>query len=362
MQTGKTNEETTAKIMLENILESSTEYSIIGTNSEGIVLVWNQGAMNNYGFHADEMVNKQNISVLYTPEDITSGRVQRFLDKAYQYGKVEGTFEGVRKNKSRFTALINLGLRRDENGVPVGYILISKDITSARLMEEQLIRSNQELEKFAYIASHDLQEPLRSISNFSTLLTQKLEAQPDNKAHEYLTYINGGAKRMSTLIFDLLEYSRIGKDTSKVQIDCNKMVHDIITGMSASIKECEAEIHVAKLPVLSGFIYLESVFQNLISNAIKFRKAEIHPIITISAIDKGKEFLFEIKDNGIGIEKEYYEKIFIIFQRLHTRREYEGTGIGLSQCKKIIELHGGAIWLESELGKGSTFKFTIPKI
>ena len=273
----------------------------------------------------------------------------------------------TRKNGETFYAILSYDLIKIDNKTFT--ITSYQDVSEQKKAENKIVayskeleRKNKEIEQFAYIASHDLQEPLRSISNFSTLLTQKLEAQPDNKAHEYLTYINGGAKRMSTLIFDLLEYSRIGKDTSKVQIDCNKMVHDIITGMSASIKECEAEIHVAKLPVLSGFIYLESVFQNLISNAIKFRKAEIHPIITISAIDKGKEFLFEIKDNGIGIEKEYYEKIFIIFQRLHTRREYEGTGIGLSQCKKIIELHGGAIWLESELGKGSTFKFTIPKI
>ncbi len=167
---------------------------------------------------------------------------------------------------------------------------------------------------------------------------------------------------MSQLIFDLLEYSQIGKDISKLQIDCNKLVHDILSGMPASIQESDAEIHVGELPVVSGFIYLGSVFQNLISNAIKFRKAGTNPVITISATDAGKEFLFEIKDNGIGIEKEYYERIFLIFQRLHTRHEYEGTGIGLSQCKKIIELHGGKIWLESEHGKGSTFKFTIPKM
>ena len=273
----------------------------------------------------------------------------------------------TRKNGETFYAILSYDLIKIDNKTFT--ITSYQDISEKKKAENEIIaysteleRKNKEIEQFAYVSSHDLQEPLRSISNFSTLLTQRLEAHPDKQAREYVAYINGGVNRMSTLIFDLLEYSRIGKDTIKLQIDCNKMVNDVLTSMSVSVKECEAEIHVTKLPVLSGFIYLESVFQNLISNAIKFRKAGTHPIITISATDKGKEFLFEVKDNGIGIEKEYYERIFIIFQRLHTRREYEGTGIGLSQCKKIIELHGGQIWLESNLGKGSIFKFTIPKI
>ncbi|HTB30618.1 MAG TPA: CHASE3 domain-containing protein [Bacteroidia bacterium] len=220
---------------------------------------------------------------------------------------------------------------------------------------------NKELEQFAYIASHDLQEPLRSVSNFSTLLLQKLEQDPDKEVHKYLNFVIGGAQRMSRLIFDLLEYSRIGKGMAKIQLDCNELLREVLTDMSASIKESGAVIHTEKLPVVNGFIYLKLLFQNLISNAIKFRKAGSYPIINISATDRGNEFVFSIKDNGIGIEKPYYDRIFIIFQRLHTREEYEGTGIGLSQCKKIIELHGGEIWVESELGKGSTFNFTIPK-
>lgn len=224
-----------------------------------------------------------------------------------------------------------------------------------------LFSANKELEQFAYIASHDLQEPLRTISNFSMLLTQKIESQSDTEASKYINYITKGAQRMSQLIFDLLEYSRIGKNTSKIPIDCNKLVSEVLTDMSASIKESHAEIHTGKLPDVNGFISIKSVFQNLISNAIKFRKEGVHPVVTISATDKGKEYLFTIKDNGIGIEKIYHDRIFLIFQRLHTRSEYAGTGIGLAYCRKTIELHGGKIWVESELAKGSTFNFTIPK-
>jgi light-regulated signal transduction histidine kinase (bacteriophytochrome) len=192
-------------------------------------------------------------------------------------------------------------------------------------------------------------------------LSTKLADHPDKKMQDYLSYVMGGATRMSNLIFDLLEYSRIGKDESKSVIDCDKLVHEVLTDMVADIKENNAEIHASKLPLVNGYPYLKSLFQNLLSNAIKFHKAGTHPVIQISAIDKGSEFQFTIKDNGIGIEKIYYERIFIIFQRLHSRAEYEGTGIGLSQCKKIVELHGGKIWVESEPGKGSTFIFTIPK-
>ncbi|MBA3985967.1 MAG: GHKL domain-containing protein [Flavobacteriales bacterium] len=166
---------------------------------------------------------------------------------------------------------------------------------------------------------------------------------------------------MSALIKDLLEYSRIGKDIAISEIDCDKILHEVLKDFALSIKENGAEIHSDKLPVLNGYVHLKSVFQNLLSNAIKYKKDGMDPLINITVQDKEKEWLFAIKDNGIGIEKKYYHKLFVIFQRLHTRAEYPGTGIGLANCKKVIELHGGKIWVESELGKGSAFYFTIPK-
>lgn len=255
----------------------------------------------------------------------------------------------------------------NDEGKIIRMIGTAQDVTERKMAEKklnqytiELERKNKEIEQFAYAASHDLQEPLRSISNFSKLLAKKLEQNPSQEINEYMSLISGGANRMSKLIFDLLEYSRIGKDMAMRVTDCDKLVREILIDLTAIIKESGAEIHIEKLPMINCY-NLKSVFQNLIINAIKFKKAGIPPVITISASDTGKEFLFAIEDNGIGIEKEYYSRIFIIFQRLHTRFEYAGTGIGLSLCKKIIELHGGEIGVESEFGKGSTFYFTIPK-
>ena len=231
-----------------------------------------------------------------------------------------------------------------------------------REYNSELKRKNAEIEQFAYIASHDLQQPLRSISNFTQLLDKKISATTDAEAREYMKLIAGGSQRMSTLIYDILEYSRIGKDSQKSTIDCNDLVRDILFDMNAIIQETNAEIHIGKLPVVVGYSYLKSLFQNLLSNALKFKKENVRPVINITARDTGPDHLFTIADNGIGIEEPYKERIFIIFQRLHSRKEYPGTGIGLSICKKIVDLHGGKIWVDSEPGKGSSFNFTIPKL
>lgn len=225
----------------------------------------------------------------------------------------------------------------------------------------ELERKNREIEQFAFVASHDLQQPLRSISNFTGLLEQKLAENADGDTSLYMSFIKDAALRMSVLISDLLEYSRVGKDTKKEKIDCNVVVKDIISDMNAIISETGAQINVGVLPVVTGYIYLKSVFRNLLSNAVKFTQKDKTPVVNITAKDLGKEYVFTIQDNGIGIETAYMEKIFVIFQRLHSRADYPGTGIGLSICKKIVELHGGNIWVESEPGKGSSFHFTISK-
>jgi len=166
---------------------------------------------------------------------------------------------------------------------------------------------------------------------------------------------------MSTLINDLLEYSRAGKEMERVKINCNQMVGEVLHELSAVIKESGATVTIGVLPTLYGYASLKSVFGNLIGNAVKYTKKNDPPVVSVTCKDQGKEYLFAIKDNGIGIEAKYAERIFVIFQRLHTRNEYAGTGIGLSICKKIVELHGGKISVSSEPGEGSTFNFTIPK-
>lgn len=227
---------------------------------------------------------------------------------------------------------------------------------------------NKELEQFAYIASHDLQEPLNTISSFIGMLEEDYGKNFDDVGKESMTYIKDASIRMKKLIDALLEYSRLGRSRDYQNVDCNLILTELKNDLRNTLQKTKAQITIEKLPVIKGSeIELRLLFQNLISNGIKFRAPNTIPIINISSaqindpenLSKGV-WQFRIKDNGIGIPKEHQERIFAIFQRLHSREEYEGTGIGLAHCKKIVEAHGGKIWLESKQGSGSTFYFTIP--
>lgn len=230
------------------------------------------------------------------------------------------------------------------------------------MQNKALERKNKELEQFAYVASHDLQEPLRTISSFVELFQKQYKGKLDEKADKYMEYIVQASSRMRVFITDLLEYSRIGSRQELKEIDCNIIMNEALNDLGAAIQETGADIKVEQLPVINGYqTEMKLLFQNLAANAIKFRQKNAHPQIKISAKKKRDSWQFSFSDNGIGIAKEHNERIFVIFQRLHTRNEYEGSGIGLSHCKKIVELHKGKIWLESEIGKGTTFYFTIPQ-
>jgi len=219
---------------------------------------------------------------------------------------------------------------------------------------------NKELEQFAYIASHDLQEPLRTTSGFVELIQQQYQGKLDEKADKYLAFILEATARMKVLIKDLLDFSSIGTKVELKMIDCNVILSNMLVDLTAAIQEAKAEIEYTELPVINGYpTEIKLLFQNLVLNAIKFRKKDIVPQIKISVKKTGGYWEFAVSDNGIGIPKQHNERIFAIFQRLHTRKEYEGSGIGLSHCKKIVELHHGKIWVESTQGEGSTFYFTL---
>jgi PAS domain S-box-containing protein len=285
-------------------------------------------------------------------------------------------FDSLRAGES----VISQRVFKRKNGSPVDvevhskklsdgtYLGVVRDITERKQMMEELRRAmltlqnaNVELEQFAYIASHDLQEPLRTVSTFAQLFMEEYEGKLDEQGNQYIGFILESSNRMRQLIKGLLDYSRIGKEKKFVEVNYNELIANVLADLEIFIKESNAKINVQPLPVLySNPTEIRQLFQNLINNAIKFSPKGATPEITITAEKQKDEWRFAVTDNGIGISEENRDKIFVIFKRLHNRSEYEGTGIGLSHCKKIVEQHGGKIWVESEPGKGSTFYFTIP--
>ncbi|MBS9461432.1 PAS domain S-box protein [Flagellimonas sp. 389] len=248
----------------------------------------------------------------------------------------------------------------DKDDKPVRMVGSHVDITPLKNIEEELYSSNRELEQFAYVASHDLQEPLRTIIDFVKLLEEEYKGKLDDEANTYIRFITEASERMGTLVKAVLDYSRIGNAKESTLVDCNQLLENIKDDLTKSINESQAELKIGKLPKVWGFEFeLYSLFFNLLSNSIKFVDEGKKPKISLKAERKDNFWQFRLKDNGIGIDKKNKERVFDIFQRLHNTNSYEGTGIGLAQCKKIVQLHGGNISVESEPGQGSLFIFNI---
>jgi PAS domain S-box-containing protein len=334
----------------------------------------NEGAFKNIGYSKDEMVELTPLSI--KPEHNLKS-FQKLINPLKNKSKEKIVFETVhqRKDGSTYPVEVHLQLIQDwENDVFLAVIL---DITERRKTEmelrklneslnkraEELAISNAELEQFAYVASHDMQEPLRMVTSFMTQLEKNYKEQLDDKAKLYIHYAVDGATRMRKIILDLLEYSRIGRKDDIIEtFNVEELLVEAIKLNKIKIDETNALIHWQNLPNIKGSkAALLQVFQNLIGNALKYQMPEEQPQININVEEKEKYWQFEVKDNGIGIEEKYFDKIFIIFQRLHNREEYSGTGIGLAICKKIVENHGGKIWVTSKKEKGSSFYFTLMK-
>lgn len=250
----------------------------------------------------------------------------------------------------------------DEDGNITGTVWINEDITELRRAEKDLRRSNEELQQFAFVASHDMQEHLRMITMHLGVLNKRFGSDIDPRAKEHMEYVNAGAERMRQLVDDPLQYSRIEAQPGNLtQVDMNKVADLAIKDLRVSIDEANAEVMVEHLPtVMANELQMSQVLENLISNAIKFRRSDVKPRVEVSAIRYENEFVFAVKDNGIGIDAKYADKLFKMFSRLHTKEEYPGTGIGLAIAKKIVEKNGGQMWFEGEPGKGTKFYFTVP--
>lgn len=248
-----------------------------------------------------------------------------------------------------------LGLRTSQE--------FERELTYRQRAVQELTRSNEELQQFAYIASHDLQSPLRTIENYMTLLEAKHGKELNDDARKLIDVTTAASGRMRVLINDLLEFSRIGNAIDFVPVDLNQLLAEIIGEQQEDIRTSGAEIEVGPLPTLNAHqTDLKQLFQNLLSNGIKYRRTNVPPIIKIRADDLGDSYQLSIADNGIGIDSKYYERIFQLFQRLHGRNQFPGTGIGLATCKKVVEIYGGRIWLESRINEGTTFYVVLPKI
>jgi PAS domain S-box-containing protein len=354
---------------------------ILLSTPDGKMLAANPEACRIFGRTEEEIQKVGRNGIL----DMTDPRVAVFLEERLRTGMARGEVTGIRKDGTRFPCEQSSVLFRDKDG-NIRTSIIIRDITERKKTEEELRkyrehleemvaqrtaelektanelkRSNTDLEQFAYSASHDLQEPLHVIKGFLGLIQKRYKDNLDEKGHEFIRVTIDGAKRMQELIRDLLEYSRVGTKAKEFKpIKCAVVLDKVLFNLKVAIEESRAEVTHDILPtVMADAVQLGSLFQNLIGNAIKFHGAE-PPKVHISAEKRDSEWIFTVCDNGIGIDPKFSERIFSVFQRLHTTAEYPGTGIGLAICKKIVEKHGGRIWVESEPGKGTTFYFTIP--
>jgi PAS domain S-box-containing protein len=340
-------------------LVESADDAILSKNLDGIVRSWNSAAERLLGYRADEIIGQP--VTRFIPDDRQDEESE--IIRQIKLGISVDHFETVRRRKDGSLVEVSLTISpiRNHDGVVVGASKIMRDITEQKRFENELRRSNAELEYFAYVASHDLQEPLRMVAAYTELLAQRYRGRLDERADKYIDYAVDGAKRMQHLVADLLAFSRVGSQGKPlVPVAADSVLKSVIHLLREPIRKSGAAVEVGTLPVvLADEGQLCQLFQNLIGNAIKFR-GDSPPRIVINAERQNQHWLLSVNDNGIGIDMQYAERIFQMFQRLHERGEYEGSGIGLAIAKKIIERHGGRIWLESQLGHGTTFFFTLP--
>lgn len=351
---------------LAAIVESS-EDAIVSKDLSGIIRSWNRGAERIFGYTSDEVIGKP-VSILAAPE--RQDEFPKIIDRIRRGERVEH-FETKRRTKDGRILTVSLTVSpiRDSSGTIIGASKVARDITDRVQAEEALResnaalrRANADLEHFAYSASHDLQEPLRMVSNYSEMLRRKFGGQLGEKGDEYIRYTVEGAQRMQQLLKDLLAYTQASVlgDEPAEDVHANQALQQALSTLHAAITTSGARVTHDDLPAVRMHPFqLEQVFQNLIGNAIRYRREDV-PEIHVAAKWIEGHWLFSIQDNGIGIEPKYSERIFGMFKRLHGNADYPGTGMGLAICQRIIHRTGGRIWVESELGRGSTFFFTAP--
>lgn len=345
--------------------------AIVKFDAEGKITFWNPKAELYFGWKFEEIYGEIVFELIF-PKAISKSyakHIKNFLDGDENVILDQITESiGRNKDKKKFPIEISILPLKDENGV-MSFCTFVRDITLRKEKESQvelqnkmLQSQNSELEQFTYITSHDLQEPVLSLISFTELLYEEYSERLDDEAKLYIQFINKSAYRMRALIKGLMEYARIGKREDYTAIDCNEIITHVLSDLSETVNNTNAVIEVDNLPEIKAqSTYMRLLFQNLISNAIKFVKPDVQPKIRISCAETSKDWKFSVEDNGIGIDQKHLDQVFIIFKRLNNVTLYRGYGIGLAHCKKIVELHHGEIQVKSKVDKGSTFSFTISK-
>lgn len=361
----RTQELASSEEKYRRLFESALD-PIVVFDRDGIIHLGNKQLEHCFGYKKSELTSKMIDLLIPNYRAQVTGLVNFDVENPDRESRIESF--GRRQDGTQFPIEMSLSPVLTEDGLRITAII--RDITERFEFERslaekarELVRSNSELERFAYVASHDLREPLRMVTNYAQLLERRYKGQMGDESDKFISYMIDGVQRMQQLISDLLAYSRVGRTEAPIEkVDMSVVAKEVMNNLSVAIEEAAAEITIGPLPIVpANHSLMRQLLQNLVSNAIKFRKQGVKPQVQISVRESGDRYVFSVSDNGIGIEPQYASRIFVIFQRLHNRLEYPGTGIGLAICKKIVELANGSIWMKSKYGEGATFYFSIPK-
>jgi PAS domain S-box-containing protein len=352
---------------VHQLLDSRGDYAIFMLDSNGYVGSWNKGAQQIKGYSRDEIIG-QHFSVFYPAEARTRGKPERDLDIAAREGRFEEEGTRVRKDGSEFWGNIVLSAVRDRTNALAGFVKVTRDLTERlgaqerALADDQALKAvNAELEAFTYSVSHDLRAPIRQIEGFSRILAEHLGDSADTEVAHYLRRIQEGTRQMGRLVDDLLQLAQLGRqDTKCRRTSLDSVIRDVLANLRTEITHRNIEWQIESLPPMAcdpGLVHV--LFTNLLSNSVKYTRTREKAVIAIGQLVKDREPVFYVRDNGVGFDMKYADKLFGVFQRLHRADEFEGSGVGLATVQRIIRKHGGVIWAEAAPDAGATFFFTL---
>lgn len=338
-----------------------TQYAMFTLDPAGTLLTWNAGVEHILGYSENDWLGKH-ASLIFTADDNTRDICQSEMNMAIEKGVSSDIRWHLRRDGSTVFGQGCMTALRDSSGALLGFAKIFSDETENKKLQDSLTESNSALEQFAYIASHDLQEPLRTISSFAEVLNRRYGSQLDEEGQRVVGLITSGVKRMNALVQDLLLYARVQTETDRpASSSLDEVLETALSQLKTAIEECDALVTHDPLPQIPADQgQMVRLFQNLVSNALKYRRDDVRPEVHVAAREEGSVWILSVKDNGVGFEPQDSTRIFLPFTRLHSQSEIPGTGVGLAICRRIVENHGGRIWAESKAGEGSTFYFSIP--